>query len=125
MQRVRQHGTPAERRVAGICRKLGLRYRLNVKTLPGSPDLANKSQRWAIFVHGCFWHQHPGCPKATVPKRNAHFWREKFAANRKRDALKIEALQSAGFKVAVVWECETIDPLALRRRFQRWPKRLS
>jgi DNA mismatch endonuclease (patch repair protein) len=125
MQRVRQRGTPAEKIVAEICRERGLHYRLNVKSLPGSPDLANKSQRWAIFVHGCFWHQHTGCPKATVPKRNARFWREKFAANRSRDARKIDLLRSIGFSVAVVWECETADRGKLRRRFQRWPKRLS
>jgi DNA mismatch endonuclease (patch repair protein) len=125
MQRVRQRGTPAEKIVAGVCRDLGLRYRLNVKSLAGSPDLANKARRWAIFVHGCFWHQHPGCPKATMPKRNAVFWREKFAANRSRDAAKIEALRAAGFMVAIVWECETTDTRALRRRLQRWPSRRS
>jgi DNA mismatch endonuclease (patch repair protein) len=111
--------------MAAICRSLGLRYRLNVKSLPGSPDLSNKKNRWAIFVHGCFWHRHPGCPRTTTPKRNAHFWREKFEANRKRDATKIVALEAAGFTVAVVWECETDDLRNLRRRFQRWPKRLS
>jgi DNA mismatch endonuclease (patch repair protein) len=125
MQRVRQRGTPAEKAVACACRELGLRYRLNVKSLPGSPDLANKKKRWAIFVHGCFWHRHPRCPKATTPKRNAGFWGEKFRANRKRDAAKLESLRSMGFRVAVVWECETRDLEKLRRRFQRWPKRLS
>jgi DNA mismatch endonuclease (patch repair protein) len=125
MQRVRQRGTPAERIVAGVCRDLGLRYRLNVRSLAGSPDLANRARRWAIFVHGCFWHQHPGCRKATMPKRNAAFWRGKFAANRRRDAAKVEALRAAGFTVAIVWECETVDPRALRRRLRRWPKRLQ
>jgi DNA mismatch endonuclease (patch repair protein) len=125
MQRVRQRGTPAEKIVAEVCRDLGLHYRLNIKSLPGSPDLANKSQRWAIFVHGCFWHQHPDCFKATMPKRNAKFWRQKFAANRERDARKVELLRSMGFRVAVVWECETSDRRKLCRRFQRWPKRLS
>ena len=125
MQRVRRSGTPAERAVASACRALGLRYRLNVKSLPGSPDLANKKKRWAIFVHGCFWHRHPRCPKATTPKRNAEFWREKFRANRKRDVAKLESLHSIGFRVAIVWECETRDLEKLRRRFQKWPKRLS
>jgi DNA mismatch endonuclease (patch repair protein) len=125
MQRVRQSGTPAERVVASVCRELGLHYRLNVKGLPGSPDLANKSRRWAIFVHGCFWHRHKGCPKATTPKRNARFWHEKFIANCRRDATKIKSLRLIGFKVAIIWECETLDPENLRHRFQRWPKRLS
>jgi DNA mismatch endonuclease (patch repair protein) len=125
MQRVRQRGTPAEKAVAEVCRELSLHYRLNVRSLAGSPDLANKSRRWAIFVHGCFWHQHPGCPKATMPKRNAAFWRKKFAANRERDARKVEALRAAGYRVAIVWECETSDRRKLRGRLQRWPKRLS
>lgn len=125
MQRVRQRGTPAEKVVAGVCRDLGLAYRCNVTSLPGSPDLANKKERWAIFVHGCFWHQHPGCAKATTPKRNAEFWRDKFVANRKRDAAKVRSLRSIGYRVVIIWECKTIDPDNLRRRFQRWPKRLS
>ena len=116
MQRVRQRGTPAERIVAEVCRRLGLRYRLNVKSLAGSPDLANKARRWAIFVHGCFWHQHPGCPKATMPKRNAEFWGEKLEANRLRDARKIRELRASGYKVVVVWQCETEKSSSLRRR---------
>jgi DNA mismatch endonuclease (patch repair protein) len=125
MRRVRRAGTPAEKAVASLCRDLGLRYRLNVRSLPGSPDLANKKGGWAIFVHGCFWHRHPGCAKATMPKRNAKFWREKFEANSRRDEIKIAALEAAGYHVAIVWECETFDLQSLRRRFQRWPKRLS
>jgi DNA mismatch endonuclease (patch repair protein) len=116
MQRVRQRGTPAERLVAGVCRELGLRYRLNVKSLAGSPDLANKARRWAIFVHGCFWHQHPGCPKATLPKRNAGFWRKKFEDNRQRDGRKIRELRASGYKVVVVWQCETDNLAVVRRR---------
>jgi DNA mismatch endonuclease, patch repair protein len=122
MQRVRQHGTPAEKAVAKACRELGLRYRLNVRSLPGSPDLANKTKRWAIFVHGCFWHRHQGCKKATTPKRNARFWGEKFGANQRRDARKIHHLRRCGFRVFVVWECQTTDQQALRRRFSNLRK---
>ena len=125
MRRVRQRGTLAERIVAMACREVGLHYRLNVKSLPGSPDLANKNGRWAIFVNGCFWHQHRGCPKATLPKRNSAFWKEKFAANRRRDAMKIDALRSLGFSVLTIWECETADMATLSGRLHRWPKRLS
>lgn len=120
MQRVRQRGTPAEKIVAEVCRDLGLHYRLNVKSLPGSPDLANKSARWAIFVNGCFWHQHRGCKKATMPKRNGDFWREKFAANRRRDAKKARALRAAGYRVVIVWECQ--DRLRLRQRLSELRK---
>ena len=114
MQRVRQRGTPAERSVAQVCRELGLYYRLNVNSLPGSPDLANKTQRWAIFVNGCFWHQHRGCRKATMPKRNGDFWREKFAANRQRDAAKVRALRDAGYRVIIIWECDQLERVRQR-----------
>jgi DNA mismatch endonuclease, patch repair protein len=122
MQRVRQRGTPAEKAVAAACRELGLRYRLNVSSLPGSPDLANKARRWAIFVHGCFWHRHRGCKKATTPKRNARFWREKFEANVARDARKIIELRAAGYKVIVIWQCEADDLTTLCRRLSNLGK---
>jgi DNA mismatch endonuclease (patch repair protein) len=116
MQRVRQSGTPAEDEVARICRALGLSYRRNVRTLPGSPDLANKARRWVIFVNGCFWHAHTGCKKATVPKRNNRFWTTKFDANRRRDAKKIKDLRTLGYRVILVWECEAFDTHALSDR---------
>lgn len=74
--------------------------------LPGTPDLVNRRRGWAVFVHGCYWHGHLGCKRATVPKRNAEFWTEKIAANRRRDEAKIAALRALGFEVFVVWECE-------------------
>jgi DNA mismatch endonuclease (patch repair protein) len=125
MKRVRQKGTPAERVVATICSKLKLNYRLNVRSLPGSPDLANKTRRWAIFVNGCFWHLHTNCRLAGVPKRNREFWLAKFVDNRKRDARKVKELRRLGFRVAVVWQCETADREALSRRLQIWANRVS
>jgi DNA mismatch endonuclease, patch repair protein len=122
MQRVRQKGTPAEKIVAKTCRALGLRYRLNVKSLPGSPDIANKSQRWAIFVNGCFWHHHKACRLGTMPKRNRTFWRKKFAANRKRDAKKIRQLRDAGFRVMIVWQCQAETSRHLRMRLSNLRK---
>lgn len=116
MQRVRKARTPAEDEVAKICRDLGLSYRRNVRSLPGSPDLANKSRRWAIFVNGCFWHAHTGCKKATVPQRNNAFWTSKFEANRRRDAKKILELRTLGYHVLLMWECETTDASILRKR---------
>jgi DNA mismatch endonuclease Vsr len=86
--------------------KLGHSYRKNVRGLPGSPDFANRRRRWAVFVHGCFWHQHPGCRRATIPKNNAEFWREKFAQNARRDEAAIRQLSNFGYAVAVIWECE-------------------
>jgi DNA mismatch endonuclease (patch repair protein) len=107
--RVRQKGTAPELAVAAALRSLGASYRLNVKSLPGSPDFANRKRKWAVFVHGCYWHHHTGCRRATVPKTNEAFWRGKFAANRTRDARAIRALRRAGIRVALVWECETAE----------------
>jgi DNA mismatch endonuclease, patch repair protein len=98
--------TKPERQVAAALRVLGLGYRKNVRGLPGKPDFANRSKRWVIFVHGCFWHRHTGCSRATSPKSNPDFWSEKFAANRRRDAKAIRSLRAMGFKVVVIWECD-------------------
>lgn len=119
MRRVRQKGTAAEFRVAEILRTLGVGYRKNVTTLPGSPDFANKRRKWAIFVNGCFWHHHDDCSRATVPTRNRAFWLTKFEANRNRDADKTRRLRQQGFRILVVWECELKSSrLALRiKRF--------
>lgn len=85
--------------------RAGYRFVTHSRKLPGRPDISNSSRRWAIFVHGCFWHGHEDCPKARLPRRNAEFWREKVAANAARDARKEEALRALGFDVYVVWEC--------------------
>ena len=106
MARIRQKGTKVETHVATCLRAVGLHYRKNVKRLPGSPDFANSSRRWAVFVNGCFWHHHTGCRKATVPKSNTEFWTSKFRNNRQRDARAIARLRADGYKVVVVWECE-------------------
>lgn len=106
MAGIRQSGTHIELLVATALRELGRHYRKNVKALPGSPDFANRSRRWAIFVNGCFWHHHTACAKATIPKSNVRFWTDKFRANRRRDALAVRKLRAMGYKVAIVWECE-------------------
>lgn len=106
MRNVRQAGTRPERLVRAWLTSQGVRYRCNNRSLPGSPDLANKKRRWAVFVHGCFWHGHAGCGRATTPKNNAAFWREKITGNKRRDLLKQEALQGLGYDVIVIWECE-------------------
>ena len=106
MAGIGQKNTSIEMKVAASLRELGLHYRKNVKALPGSPDLANRSRRWAVFVNGCFWHHHSGCKKATVPRSNSRFWIDKFIANRRRDALAIRKLRAMGFTVVIVWECK-------------------
>jgi DNA mismatch endonuclease (patch repair protein) len=116
MARVRQRGTAPELVVASILKGLGLAYRRNVRGLAGSPDFSNRRRKWAIYVHGCFWHQHTGCKRATIPKANEAFWRDKFETNRRRDAKAIRSLRREGFRVMIVWECDTreVARLALR-----------
>jgi DNA mismatch endonuclease (patch repair protein) len=115
MSAVRSKGTPAELAVRKVLRRLSVGYRINVRKLPGTPDAANKTNCWAIFVHGCFWHQHPGCPKATVPKNNRDFWEEKFKVNNARDVKNIRDLATLGFRSLTVWECQTKNPTALEK----------
>jgi DNA mismatch endonuclease (patch repair protein) len=114
MGRIRQRDTDPELRVRRIVASMGLRFTTSNRDLPGSPDLANRTKKWALFVHGCFWHQHAGCPAATVPKSNRVFWQSKFSANRERDARVREALEALGFTVITVWECETRVPSHIR-----------
>jgi len=106
MSGIRQKGTAIERLVAERLRKLGFHYRKNVRSLPGSPDFANKTRRWAIFVNGCFWHHHTDCRKATIPRTNPEFWTAKFEANRRRDARAVCELRRRGYAVVLIWECE-------------------
>lgn len=105
MAKVRQSQTRPEIEIAASLRSVGLAYRRNVRSLPGSPDFANKKRKWAIFVNGCYWHHHHGCKRATIPKSNTNFWIAKFRDNRARDARSIRLLRALGYKVLVVWEC--------------------
>lgn len=94
---------------------LGYRYRLSNGDLPGSPDMANRTRRWALFVHGCYWHHHHGCSRATIPKTNTAWWVEKFRQNKARDARANRRLKKLGYRVVVVWECDTESAARLRR----------
>lgn len=119
MSRQKQAGTLPELTVRAMVREAGGHYRVSNRDLPGSPDIANRSRKWAIFVHGCFWHAHVGCGQAVLPKRNRAVWRKKFAGNRQRDALKEAALRERGYRVLVVWECELNRVAYLRNRLHR------
>ena len=105
MAGIRRRDTKPEWAVRRHLHARGFRYRLDVRKLPGSPDIVLSRHRAAIFVHGCYWHRHPGCRYATTPKSNAAFWKGKFDRNVERDAAAIGALEEAGWRVAVVWEC--------------------
>jgi DNA mismatch endonuclease, patch repair protein len=112
--------THPELAVRNALRSIGARYRITPPDLPGSPDVANKSGGWAIFVHGCYWHQHLGCHRATIPINNREWWVSKFEKNKNRDSKKIADLKAAGFRVLVVWECETTHDEALKSRLVSW-----
>jgi DNA mismatch endonuclease (patch repair protein) len=121
LRAVPSRDTTAELAVRAMLTQLGVRYRTRNRDLPGSPDMANRS--WAIFVHGCFWHHHRGCPRAMFPKNNPQYWRGKFRANRSRDESALVALHKAGFKTLVVWECDVRRGRALRRIASFFSKR--
>jgi DNA mismatch endonuclease (patch repair protein) len=95
---------------------LGFRFRLHGRRLPGKPDIVLPKHRTVIFVHGCFWHRHPGCKVATTPKTNTDFWIEKFDRNQSRDTRNSDALAAAGWRVIVVWECELGNPAKVDAR---------
>ncbi|WP_186080850.1 very short patch repair endonuclease [Burkholderia gladioli] len=119
MSRVRSADTSPELRVRRAAHALGLRFRLHVKTLQGKPDLVFPRYRTVIFVHGCFWHRHPGCRKASTPKTDTEHWAAKFARNVERDATNEKALQAEGWRVETIWECESKSSEMLYARLQR------
>ena len=106
MRAVRQANTGPELAVRKILHKLGLRYRLHRRDLPGTPDIVLPKHRTVVFVHGCFWHRHEDCSKASTPKTREQFWREKFDRNIARDREIEDALIKLGWRVLTVWECE-------------------
>lgn len=118
MARIRSKNTRPEVLTRSAVQALGLRFRNHVDDLPGKPDLANKARKWAIFVHGCFWHSHTGCRLASSPKSNTGYWAEKLARNEARDAEKIAALEAQGYRVLVVWECDVRDGVRLQRALE-------
>lgn len=106
MSRVRSVDTNPEKIVRSWLHLNGWRFRLHDKTLPGSPDIVMKKYGTVIFIHGCFWHSHQGCRRATIPKTNREFWEKKLKGNVERDKKAREQLSQMGWKVIVIWECE-------------------
>jgi DNA mismatch endonuclease, patch repair protein len=105
MRQVRGKDTKPELQVRRLLHRLGFRFRLHRDDLPGKPDIVLPKWRAVIFVHGCFWHQHPGCPRAARPTSNVEFWNKKLDRNVARDTENFEQLQQAGWRVYVAWEC--------------------
>lgn len=116
MSKVRGKDTKPEIVVRQVAHSLAYRFRLHRRDLPGSPDLVFPRLLKVLFVHGCFWHRHKGCSKASSPKTRAEFWRNKFTANQLRDRRNMRKLRALGWAVEVVWECETHDLVALQRK---------
>ena len=119
MSQIGSKDTQPELIVRRLITEMGLRYRLHRRDLPGKPDIVFGPRRLVLFVHGCFWHRHRGCRMASTPSANAAFWQTKFDANTARDRRNTTALKRAGWRVAVIWECETRQPERLARRLQR------
>lgn len=119
MRAVKSRDTGPEIALRKALFRLGLRYRLDDRRLPGRPDIVFPGPRAAIFVHGCFWHGHE-CPRGRRrPKANARYWRLKIARNRARDAAAAAALRRLGWRVMIVWECALKEPACVARRLAR------
>lgn len=116
MSRVKGKSTAPEMTVRRLAHSLGMRFRLHKPDLPGRPDLAFPRYRTVVFVHGCFWHRHPGCKKATSPKSKVEYWEKKFRTNVERDARNATELEQMGWRVLTVWECETKNAELLKAK---------
>lgn len=119
MRAIRSKDMLPELAVRILVHKLGYRYRLHKKDLPGKPDLVFASRWKVIFVHGCFWHSH-GCKLSHMPKSNVGYWGPKLDRNRIRDLRNVEALTAAGWRSLVIWECEMGDLAGLRKRVMKF-----
>ncbi|MDR9750992.1 DNA mismatch endonuclease Vsr [Pseudomonas sp. SZMC_28357] len=119
MRSVSRGDTRPEILVRSLLHQLGFRFRLHQKSLPGTPDIVLPKYHTVVFVHGCFWHRHPGCRYASTPKTRQDYWLPKFEANVMRDARKEAQLHELGWRVLVVWECETRAVSDLRDRLKQ------
>lgn len=122
MSKVRSRNTKPEMLVRGLAYKMGYRYRLHRRDLPGSPDLVFPARRKVIFVHGCFWHRHPDptCRLARLPKSKLDFWGPKLETNRKRDERNLALLMGLGWDTLEIWECQTKDRELLGARIRNF-----
>lgn len=120
MSGIKGRDTKPERVVRSHLHLAGFRFRLHGRELPGRPDVVLPKWNAVVFVHGCFWHRHQGCPQAAVPSSNRAFWKAKFSANVARDERNRLQLRKLGWRVFIVWECQTgsrrLDALARRIR---------
>ena len=106
MAAIKGKNTAPELYIKHLVRSLRYKHRFNLKNLPGKPDILLRNRNTVIFVHGCFWHQHPGCRYAAKPKSNKRFWKPKLKGNRERDKKNYRELRGLGYNIITVWECE-------------------
>lgn len=118
MSGVRGVNTGVEIAVRRLLHSFGYRFRINVRNLPGKPDIVLPKYRCVIFVNGCFWHGHKRCKRATIPKTNSEFWSRKIGGNIERDVRNIKRLRGLGWKVLVIWQCQTSRPANLVQRIE-------
>jgi len=124
MSRIKSRDTKPELVLRSAMHRKGFRFRINDTRLPGKPDIVFPKYRAAVFVHGCFWHRHPGCSVATTPKSNTAFWTEKFDRNVSRDARSKEALEANGWRVFTVWECDLKSSVKVAQAAQQLAENL-
>jgi len=118
MRAVRTRGTAPEKQLWKILSASKIEFRKHARDLPGSPDIYIDRPAIAIFVHGCFWHGHPGCQRAALPKTHARFWSTKIASNRRRDGSAARALRREGLTVLTIWACQLRDVRRIRGRIE-------
>lgn len=116
---VKHARTVPEEKVAGLLKKLGIKYRRNVESLTGQPDFVIKSARTVIFVHGCFWHAHNNCKLARRPRTNKAFWVRKAIDNKRRDQRKNRLLRKQGWHILTIWQCSLRQPDKISRRIEK------
>jgi DNA mismatch endonuclease, patch repair protein len=120
MSRVRTRNTSPELIVRKVAHAHGFRFRLHRRDLAGTPDIVFPKYRSLIFVNGCFWHRHPGCRRASTPSTRTSYWLARFDRNVRRDAIVQRRLKSEGWRVLVLWECQTRDVPTLKRRIVKF-----
>ena len=118
MSRIRSGNTKPELIVRSILHRMGYRFRLHSKLLPGKPDIVLPKYQTVVFVHGCFWHHHEGCKYSYMPKSRVGFWEKKFEDNIERDKRVIDELNATGWKVLTIWECEIKNPSLVISKIQ-------
>lgn len=119
MSRIRGRNTKPELIVRSLLHRMGFRYRLHVRGLPGCPDIVLRKYKIVLLVHGCFWHRH-GCKSTATPKSNTLFWQTKFDSNVARDATVVKQLRACGWRVLTIWACKVKDEVKLKKQLERF-----